>query len=149
MNTKSIEQKLLTVLLVSLTLLTACAPVEYADEDAVQSAESFAVPEGMSRIYVFRDDNVVLNTPISVTVDGELIGVTGNSTYVVTTRKPGSHTVVAKGENTAELVVDTAAGDLVFIEIGVGLGVFTNRARLYQVEPQTGRAAVMGTRLVQ
>ena len=139
----------LTVTALIPAMLAACAPVEYADPNAVQSAETFSVSQDESRIYVYRDDNVVLNTRISVSIDGELVGVTGNKTYVVATVPPGEHAIVAKGENTSELVVETVGGQILFVELGVGLGAFTNRAHLFQVEAEAGRAAVMQTRLVE
>ncbi len=128
--------------------LAGCASVEYADTEAVESAVSFSVEENMSRIYVFRDDNVVINTPISVSIDGTLVGVTGNKTYVVATVDPGTHLVTARGENTDEISVETVGGGIVFVELGVGLGVVTNRANLFEVDADRGKAAVLGTRLV-
>ncbi|MEO1081760.1 MAG: DUF2846 domain-containing protein [Pseudomonadota bacterium] len=130
-------------------MLTACAPVDNANTEEAAEAETFQVSEDLSRIYVYRDDNVVLNTRISVSIDGELVGVTGNKTYVVATVDPGTHTIVAKGENTDELTVETVSGEIVFVELGVGLGAFTNRANLFQVESEDGKAAVLQTRLVR
>ena len=57
--------------------------------------------------------------------------------------------MIAKGENTSELSITTRGGQIVFLEIGVGLGAFTNRAHLYEVDPKEGKAAVMQTRLVK
>lgn len=139
----------ITVAALIFAMLAACAPVDYADPNAVESAESFSVAEDESRVYVYRDDNVVLNTRISVSIDGELVGMTGNKTYVVATVPPGEHSIVAKGENTSELEVETVGGQIVFVELGVGLGAFTNRAHLIQVEAEAGRAAVLQTRLVE
>lgn len=130
-------------------MLAACAPVDYADSEEAADAQTFVVDGDRSRIYVYRDDNVVLNTRISVSIDGELVGVTGNKTYVVATVDPGMHTIVAQGENTDELTVETDGGEIVFVELGVGLGAFTNRANLFQVEPEAGKAAVVKTRLVK
>lgn len=129
-------------------ILTACASVDYADDDSVRSAMSFSVQADKSRIYVFRDDNVVLNTPITVSIDGQEVGVTGNGTFVVATVEPGSHIVSAEAENTDELVIELGAGEIAFVEIGVSLGVVVNRASLSLVDPERGKAAVSTTRLV-
>ena len=132
----------------ALFVLGGCASVEPSNPEAAASDVSFGVAEDRSRIYVFRDDNVVLNTPISVSIDGKPVGVTGNKTHVVATVQPGPHTVSAKGENTDELGVETVGGEIVFVEIGVGLGVIANRAKLAEVDPERGREAVRKTRPV-
>ncbi len=130
-------------------ILSACAPVEYADEDATLSAMSFTVEGDKSRIYVFRDDDVVINTPITISIDGQVVGVTGKGTFIAATVEPGSHTVTAKAENTDDLVIEAGAGEVVFVEVGVGLGAFTNRANLMLAEPERGKAAVSEARLVK
>ncbi len=129
-------------------LTTACAPVDYADPQADSAAKQFSPPPGMAQLYVYRDDNVVINTTIDVLLDGVKLGTTQVGTYLAVPVEPGSHTVVAKGENSDEVSFEAEAGENVFIQIGVGLGVVTNRARLMMMDEKAGREAVVNTRLV-
>ena len=131
------------------TLLTACATSDFATETEDAAAKRFEATPDMASIYIYRDDNVMINTSISVSIDGQLVGVTGNDTFILATVEPGEHRIVAKGENTDELVVDAKAGENVFVQLGVGLGAFTNRANLILMDQDQGMEAVRGTRLLK
>lgn len=131
------------------TLLNACATSDFATETEGAAAKRFEATPDMANIYIYRDDNVMINTSISVSIDGQLVGVTGNDTFILATVEPGEHRIVAKGENTDELVVDAKAGENVFVQLGVGLGAFTNRANLILMDQDQGMEAIRGTRLLK
>ncbi|CAN0604697.1 unnamed protein product, partial [Ectocarpus sp. 12 AP-2014] len=76
---------------ISIGLMSACASVDYADTATENAAKSFAVPADMAQIYVYRDDNVVINTAISVSIDGEPVGTSGNNTFLRGRVAPGAH----------------------------------------------------------
>ena len=132
-----------------LALTAGCATSDAATETEDAAAKRFEAATDMANIYIYRDDNVMINTPISVSIDGQLVGVTGNDTFILTTVEPGEHRIVAKGENTDELVVNAKAGENLFVQLGVGLGAFTNRANLILMDEDQGMEAVRGTRLLK
>ncbi|MEM1404073.1 MAG: DUF2846 domain-containing protein [Pseudomonadota bacterium] len=146
---RALPRKRATVCYVFFALLAACTTSDPASEAADSAAKRFEPPLGMAHLYIYRDDNVLINTAISISVDGDEIGRTGNGTFLLSVVKPGAHRIIAKGENTDELVVDAQAGENVFVQLGVGLGAFTNRANLILMDEKQGKAAVAKTRLLK
>ena len=49
-------------------------PVTYATPEADAEAKQFKCPEGLSRIYVFRDENFGYLYPLTISIDEERIG---------------------------------------------------------------------------
>ena len=127
----------------------SCASVKLADTDADITAKSFAVDSGKSNIYIFRNEDIVLNTPISIQVNGAPLGNTGAKTYILAKVLPGKHTIVAKGENTEKLIVETEADRNYFIWLEVRLGAVTNHGHLHLVNKAEGKKGVAESRLIK
>lgn len=128
---------------------TACGSVQYMAPEQDSEAKQFKVADGKSNIYIYRYENVVFNTDISVDIDGQHAGVTNHKTYILQSVDPGKHTITAHAENIDELELTTEAGRNYFIWLEVNLGAVTNRAHLHSVSSQIGKAGVNECRLVK
>lgn len=127
----------------------ACASVNLADPDDDSAAKTFNVADGKSNIYIYRNEDVILNTGVSIEVDGKQLGSTGPQTFILATVSPGRHTIIASGENTEKLEVTTEAGKNYFLWLEIRLGAFTNRGHLHLVTMEEGKKGVMESKLVK
>ena len=127
----------------------ACASVNLADPSDDSAAKKFNVADGKSNIYIYRNEDVILNTDVSIEVDGKQMGSTGPKTFIRATVSPGKHTIVASGENTEKLEVTTESGKNYFVWLEIRLGAFTNRGHLHLVTMEEGKKGVMESKLVK
>ena len=129
-------------------LLTSCANIRYADVEGDELAKQFSTITEKANIYIYRNQDVGINTNISVSVDGVPVGNTDRETFILTTVAPGEHTISAKAENVDELRIVTSAASNYFVWLEVRLGVVTNRAHLHLVDEDEGRRGVTESSLV-
>ena len=137
------------VVFVLSAICSACASVNLADPNDDLAAKTFSVADGKSNIYTYRNEDVILNTDVSIEVDGKKMGSTGPRTYILATVSPGKHTVVASGENTEKLEVTTEAGKNYFVWLEIRFGVVTNRGHLHLVPKEEGEKGVLDSKLVK
>ena len=128
---------------------TACAGVKLAEADADLEAKKFATTPGMSNVYVYRNSSLLIDTTVSVEVDGEPVGHTGHRTFLLESLPPGDHLITAKGENSHTIDLTTAPGKNYFVWLEVKLGAVTNHAHLHLVSEEKGKKGVMESRLVR
>ena len=140
--------KLLTVIIISFASF-ACASVNLAEPDEDSAAKAFDVADGESNIYIFRSEDVILNTGVSIEVDGKPMGNTGPKTFILATVSPGKHTITATGENTDQLEVETASGENYFVWLEIRIGAFTNHGHLHLVNEDEGKKGVMASKLIK
>ena len=146
-NSLSSRARLFAVLS-SVLVLVSCAGVQFADQADDAQAKQFQVAAGKSNIYVYRNQDVGINTSISVSVNEAHVGNTDKGTFILETVSPGNHTIKAEGENVDELQIVTTAGRNYFVWLEVRLGVVTNRAHLQLVDESQGKTGVRESRLV-
>ncbi len=127
----------------------ACGAVKLAAPDRDSAAKQFNVADGYSNIYIYRNEDVFINTEISVDIDGRHAGNTDHKTFILKSITPGKHTIIAHAENTDEIELITVAGKNHFIWLEARIGVVINRAHLHSVNEKNGRAGVMECRLVE
>lgn len=146
---KNIFSFKLIILLFLAIVCVSCAnsPLAPAADDA--KAKRFEVTNGKANIYIYRDEDVVLNTPVSLFLNGEAVGETGAKTYILKTVEPGTYKIKADGENTAEIEVNAQANKNTFVWLEISLGVFTNRAHLHQVDDKKGKQGVRTSHLIK
>ena len=130
-------------------VFVACASVNLADPNDDSAAKTFSVADGKSNIYIYRDEDVVLNTDVSIEIDEKQMGSTGPQTFILATVSPGRHTIIARGENTETLEITTEAGENYFVWLEIRLGAFTNHGHLHLVSMDEGKKGVMESRLVK
>ncbi len=123
-------------------------PVTYATPEADAEAKKFKCPEGMSRVYVFRDEYVQWALPITLSIDDQVVGSFAAWTYSVFDLTPGSHRLLTgtSGDSfTSELVVKARLGDVHYVWLEKGL---FGGAWAHQVDEPRGQTGVNRSKLI-
>lgn len=123
-------------------LVGGCASVPMASVEEDRGAKTFAVPEDKSGIYVYRSEIIGGAVPLTVTLDGRVVGQTAARTYFVVVVDPGTHELGSIGENTSSLTLTTEAGKAYFVWQAIRMGLWMARSELQQVDEEAGRKAV-------
>jgi len=84
---------------------------------------------GLIRFNVFLDDK----EPASE------MGYTRSSQYIYFNVSPGPHTIKSKAENWAEIEVEAAEGDVIFLQQNPEMGIVMARNSLFQVQQIEGK----------
>ncbi len=132
-----------------LSVFSGCATVPLAPPELDASAKQFAVPAGLSRIYVYRNEGIGFAVRMEVLVDGKLIGTTQGHQYLYADVPAGKHTITSMAENTGTLDVVTETGRPTFVWQEVKMGLLYARCKLQQVDDATGRKGVLECKLTQ
>ncbi|MEW6413795.1 MAG: DUF2846 domain-containing protein [Pseudomonadota bacterium] len=123
-------------------VISGCASVPMASLDEDARAKTFAVREGKSNIYVYRNESFGGAIPLTVALDGKVAGQTGPQTYFLFEVEPGPHEVSSIAENTSTLRLDTVAGKSYYVWQEVKMGMWMARSQLQQVDEATGKKGV-------
>ena len=105
----------LAVVLSLLAALSGCATIPLAPPELDASAKQFAVPAGLSRIYVYRNEAIGFAVRMEVTVDGKQIGTTQGRQFLFADVPAGKHVITSNAENLDTLEVSTEAGRPLFV----------------------------------
>jgi len=97
----------------------ACASAQHATPYDDSAAKQFNVTNGKSNIYIYRNENLGLNTEISIDIDGKHAGNTLQETFILQSIDPGEHKITAHAENTSEIELVTEAGKIYFVWLDV------------------------------
>lgn len=124
------------------SVVSGCASVPMASLDEDAKAKTFAVREGKSNIYVYRNESFGGAIPLTVALDGKVAGQTGPQTYFLFEVDPGTHEVGSIAENTSALKLDAAAGKSYYVWQEVKMGMWMARSQLQQVDEATGMKGV-------
>jgi len=137
--------RLFTVSLLTIMglVLASCASVPMASIDADRQAKQFKIPESMSRIYIYRNENIGGAVPMTVSLDGKTLGQTGPKTYFMVEVKPGEHTINSYTENVATLQLNAKVGHAHYVWQEVKMGLWTARSALQEVDEKEGQKAVL------
>jgi Protein of unknown function (DUF2846) len=84
---------------------------------------------GMVRFNVFLDDQEAKSE----------MGHTRASEYIYFHVNPGDHKILSKAENWGEIAVSAKAGDIIFIEQELGMGIIMARNTLVKLEEVPGK----------
>jgi hypothetical protein len=118
------KTKKLICAILSAGLLSACASGSSLSDSAV-SIEPPA--PGMTRITVYRDS--IFGAAIQPAVP--------NGVFYVDV-PDGTHEVIAQGETTSRVVIDTDLYDQAYIKCSIGMGIIGGRPQLVPVDAATG-----------
>ena len=132
-----------------LAMLAGCASVPMASLESDSAAKQFQVAADKSRIYIYRNENMGGAIPMSLSVDGRMLGQSGPKTFFMVDVDPGSHTVSSHTENVSTLTVDAKAGKAHYIWQEVKMGMWSARSQLQEVDAATGQAGVAECKLAQ
>lgn len=130
----------------ALAILTGCASVDMASQEASSAAKRFESPEeGQAGIYVFRKDSPVGGAlKKDLWIDGECIGESAKGVFFYhQVEGDKEHEIATESEfspNTLSLM--TEANENYFIEQYLKMGVFVGGANLRQVDETAGKEAI-------
>ncbi|NSL56222.1 DUF2846 domain-containing protein [Uliginosibacterium aquaticum] len=135
--------------LAAAALLTGCASVPMATPEQDAAAKSFAVTADKANVYIYRNESFGGAVKMPVVVDGKIVGDTLAKTYIKQEVAPGSHTIISKAENDAELKFDVAAGKNYFVWQEVKMGIWMARSALTLVDEAQGKEGVAECKLIE
>lgn len=128
-------------------VITGCASVPMASIEEDIKAKSFATPANKASLYIYRNENFGGAIPLSVAVNGRVLGQTAAMTYFKLDVLPGKYTIESYAENVSTLNVSAEAGNNYYIWQEVKMGMWMARSLLQQVDEATGTAAVKQCKL--
>jgi len=131
------------------TAAAGCATTQMASPEADAEAKRFMVPEGQSRIYVYRNETFGSAIKIALALDGRLMGSTAPHTYFAWDVAPGKHEITCSGENNIRLTVDAPSGRAVYVWQEMKMGMLSAGCALNLVDGTTGRSGVMDCKRAQ
>ena len=131
----------------AMAVLAGCASVPMASLDQDAAAKKFEVPAAQSRIYVYRNESIGGAVPMTVSLNGRVMGRSAMQTYFMWDVPPGKHTITSHAEDVSNLTLETAAGKAYYVWQEVKMGMWFARSLLQQVDEKTGRAGVLECRL--
>jgi S1-C subfamily serine protease len=134
-----------------LAVLQGCVsvPVTYAPPERDAAAKQFQCPEGLSRVYVFRDSNFGYLYPMTLAIDEKRIGDFAAMTFGVFDLPPGSYEFSsATPESTSSVLVDAATGSISYLCLEVKMGWMYPRVLLQSVDATRGEAGVNRSKMI-
>jgi hypothetical protein len=131
----------------AVVVFAGCAAVPMASLDQDAEAKKFDVPADKARIYVYRNESIGGAVPMTVSLDGRVMGRTAMQTYFMWDVPPGKHTVTSHAEDVSNLTLETAPGKAYYVWQEVKMGMWFARSLLQQVDEKTGRAGVLECKL--
>ena len=146
MDPKSGVRSALTVTLVA--LVAGCAAIPRAPQERDAAVKTFTPTPGKANLYVFRDEAAGAPKPLTVRLDGKLLGNTQGKTFLFAQVDPGQHRLVSEGENDAALAFTAEDGKNVFVWQEVKRGLLRARSSLALVDEARGREGVAACALV-
>ena len=127
--------------LASALFLGACATGQSVSDTP---RSQIALAPGKARIAVYRVEVMGFGIQPTVNVDGRATGTcTPNAIFYVDV-PPGKHEITARTEVTATETVTLSAGQTVYVECSIGLGVLLGRPKLVALSPATARKRTEG-----
>ena len=126
--------------------LAGCASVPMAGAALDRDAKTFLPTDGLSTIYLFRDEHLGSAAPIAVALDDQVAGQTAPWTYFRWIVPPGTHRLASYAENVDVLKLVTEADGVYFVRQDIKLGRSHPRAELRLVDERRGRSGVQASR---
>lgn len=126
-------------------LFSGCASVQLEDPAKSEQAKAFAAPSpGKAGLYVYRSTGVGTAVKRDLWVNGECLGRSAQNVFFYT-EIPGdaTHTVATESEfSPNQITVDTQAGENVFVQQYIKMGLFVAGANVKQVDAAEGMASI-------
>lgn len=129
--------------ILALGVLSGCASVPMASNEADASAKQFQVRKGYSNIYLYRNESFGGAIAMTVSLDGKVLGKTGPQTYYLWEVTPGRHEIASHTENTAKITIEAQEGRSHFVWQEVKMGMWGPRSQLHEVSEADGRKGVL------
>ena len=136
------------VLTLLLALLSGCASVPMASLEQDTQAKDFSPIPNKAALYIYRNEMFGAAIPMSVSVNGRVLGQTAARTYFRLNLPPGRYSVESHAENVSALQLNTEPGKNYFVWQEVKMGMWMARSQLQQTDETIGRAGVMESKLI-
>ncbi|GAV19978.1 hypothetical protein MMIC_P0939 [Mariprofundus micogutta] len=138
------------MLLLSGFFLQGCASKLPTHAEMKEQLKDYNLPkpaeQGKAIVYVVRPSSLGTLIRFNVFLDDEEasseMGYTRGSQYIYFTVSPGPHTIKSKAENWAEIQINPADGELVFLQQNPEMGLIMARNSLFQVQNIEGKYRV-------
>lgn len=146
-----LRKTIIGITLASTILVSGCASVPMAPQEADTALKTFATPTNeKAALYIYRNSFVGQALKKTVTLDGTVIGETANKVYFYKEIAPGEHTLATESEfSDNTLTFNAEAGKSYFVEQYIKMGVFVGGAGIRMVDEETGKKGVQECRLAQ
>jgi Protein of unknown function (DUF2846) len=140
---------LIGLLLSSLALVWGCASVPMGDPKMDTQYKAFSASPDKATLYVYRSESLGGAIKMPILLDNKLLGDTGPKTYHYKQIDPGTHKLVSKTENDAELDLNAEAGKIYYVWQEVKMGMWAARSKLQLVDEKIGQAGVNQCKLAK
>lgn len=128
--------------------MTGCASVAMAPADQDAQAKTFQAPAEKAALYVYRNENFGAAIPMTVSVNGKVLGQTAAKTYFLLNLAPGKYDVEGHAENLSTVPITAEAGKRYYVWQEVKMGMWMARNLLQQVDEERGKAGVTESKLI-
>ncbi|MCL2636629.1 MAG: DUF2846 domain-containing protein [Betaproteobacteria bacterium] len=144
--------KITAFVLSAFLLMTGCASVNMASQEASDKAKRFDPPsEGNAGVYIYRNSFFGKALKKDLWIDGKCIGESAPDVFFYTEAKGGeTHKIETESEfspNSLELML--AVGKNYFIRQYIKMGAFVGGADLEQVSEEQGKADIAKLEMAQ
>ncbi len=129
-------------------LLSGCASVPMASPEQDAKAKAFLPSPDKAALYIYRNETFGAAIPMTVSVNGTLLGQTAAYTYFQLNLTPGKYDIESHAENISTLSLVTEAGKNYFVWQEVKMGMWMARSLLQQMDETLGRAGIMESKLI-
>jgi len=140
---------LATLITIVMTLfLAGCASVPMASGEQDVKAKEFATVADKANLYIYRNELIGAAIPMSVDINGKLVGQTAAKTYFQLLLDPGVYNLTSRAENDSMLSITLEANKNYFVWQEVKMGFLVARNQIQLVDEPTGRAGVAESKLI-
>lgn len=129
-------------------LLVGCASVPMAPADLDAKAKQFTTVSNKSNLYIYRNEHFGRAIPMTVSINGKVLGQTAAQTYFWLQLTPGQYNLDSHTENVSNLSLTAEPGKDYFVWQEVKMGLWAARSQLQQVDEKTGRDGVLESKLI-
>ena len=142
-----LRKNALVAVLVAVLSLAGCAtnlPSPEAMKAEIASFQLTKMPDpGKAMVYVVRPSQlgglVRFNVFLGDQEPVSEMGYTRSAQYIYFQIPPGNHKIFSVAENTSELLLAARAGDVVFVQQNVAMGVIMARNNLIHIDQDQGK----------
>lgn len=129
-------------------LLVGCASVPMAPADLDAKAKQFTTVSNKSNLYIYRNEHFGRAIPMTVSINGKVLGQTAAQTYFWLQLAPGQYNLDSHTENVSNLNLTAEPGKDYFVWQEVKMGLWAARSQLQMVDEKTGRDGVLESKLI-
>ncbi len=130
--------------------LSGCATIQVVDKASIiedNNAKQFNTTQGISNIYVYRNELFGGIVAIPIEIDGIIIGKTNLKTYFKIELTPGTHTIKSSD---SVIVLNTKENQNYFIWQEMKMGFLSlGSSKLHKVSAKKGRKGVLESELIK